>query len=503
MVSNTITPLSATWPLNNLSDAPPVRMALEQILSDANIHTADALREILEDVQQTEDVIEPTQLRAIQALTLYQVELQRTADLIAAAMADQKRSKRSKNSVSPKQKGKAPVRVPHKRPRAKSPLTMDVQSDEEFQDEVVHLDDGEVQENPEDDADDWEDIVERENEEILSWFQKSDKIRDGAEEKRAEQRTMRAIDDDIAEACNSKPFDSFMYDKTMIQELRKIPWIPNFEVTKPPRWPQVIENFAEKVTWVPPKKPYQDFRQYARIKQQAIRRETTKRRRADKASAATQMLYVGQLRLAATMMQKTRNMASIYRSILEQSNMKLSMDQQATLAKAAKGKDDLENLHRKNIRLIKALLNRATRERRNTFVRNCSNKMKNLHSQITKQESVRNEDGTWYIIDPCTLDQEVALTANLEKNMESIAQSQPFRHGRFTGGVYDGHDLQSSYGNSWRGGYQNFRGRGRGGYYGYNNYYGKQQQTPYVVQQPYQQQLSYQQNPNPPANRQS
>lgn len=460
-VASTIDKHTAIWNVTSLDDFPQLRNALFGVLKKYDIVTADDIRHILTDLREdTGGEFAPPAFRAVHVLSLLMKEWQLTAELIKATLAentvrkqpqvhDGHQRKRSRQAQSPSSE--------QSRSRSVSPVGAERNRNRNTSDEASDSS------NEDGTGSDWEDEMSTEDKSIAALFDRYARIKSEADAIKEDTKIAKALDTDIAEICNKKPFDSGLQERSLARELKRIPWVPNFTVDKPPRWPKAISAYAESATVVPNKRMDENAKAYERFRQRTIRRQTTIRMREDRRRQTNQMIYVHQMRLTAIIHQKTRNMVKIFKNILEKSSDKLDATQSAALNKALKGKDELDSLAFRSIRITKAMLHRATKDRRTTFVRNAGH-MDKIRTQLVNQESALQDDGSWYIVNPSTLNADIELAANLTKNISALT---PFPSGRGGAGYTHGYNSYSRGGSSsgWRGGY-----RGRGGWRGnYNN----------------------------------
>lgn len=271
-----------------------------------------------------------------------------------------------------------------------------------------------------------------------------------AEAKKTNLSIEKSLDKDIQEIIHHKPFDSHIPERVLVKDLRKIPWIPNFKIDYPPQWPKSVSHIADKSYVFRSKRYEEDFRQYNRLKENSARNARNIRVREDRRKSATQMLHIAQLRLTATLFQKTRSIISFYTNLLSTTDIQMDPETQNRFRRSLKLQEEVEKFSTLQLKVGKALLAKATRDRRYAFVKNAG-EMKNITQQIVDQSSIQDASGKWYMVDPASLKDDLELAANYSKNVREI--SQPFRssQGYTTGG---------------RGGFS-FNGRGRGNYGGY------------------------------------
>lgn len=408
------TELHVSEDINSLTSVPGLTPRLAECLRENGYPVVTPLSELRASISEQAHLFDPVQACAARILVLYLEAQKRSHMLLQRSLS---------LSTAETQTQGPPVVEANKRRR--------------------------VEQVPHSSGDEDGSDAEEDSQTFYSMLEKYANIDDEKQAQKADFAVSRELDEDIAQLCNDEPFDCEVNERTLAKRLKRIPWVPNFTASKPPRWPQVLSTIADDSYRVPAKRPDQDWTSYNRWKDAQKRQKKSLRIKEDVRKSTVQMLYANQLRLSAVIFQKTRYAIREYNDLLMSQQAVMSSEQAEQFKKTLKNAEDLDRLSKLSIEFQKSLLAKATKDRRHAFIRN-SGDLAQVRQQIVSQKACPDGKNGWYMVDPAALGEDLQVQANLKRNIrEATTSTRPFQQSYGYGANGRGNmGFRPNYGNS-------------------------------------------------------
>lgn len=470
--------------ITDLSKFPQAEKIVATVLRRLKCHSIPHLEDVVGFAVEVKDTLDPGQGLTVRILKLYLAELRRSSAFLEEST--ELGTKRVVSAVGSK------ARMTRRKRQRK---TLGDGDDSEG-DSVIEIDgsgtradgNGDTGDNAADEESEEDDEDEKSEEEEADDRTFKELIGDYlniASAKQAKQKMFevdKQLDEDIERLCNENPFDSPIHERVLAKEYKKIPWVPNFQASYPPRWPNTLLSMADDSLPVPAQRSDQDSHAYNRFKEATLKKLKEPRIREDQQQCNQQLACTQHMRLAAVLFQRSRTQAKIMQNLLGHSRVKLTNDQAEQFQKYLRMQENVEKLHTLSIKLHKAMLAKATRNRRYAFLRHAGD-LQHLNDVILNQKVTKVKEGeldVWHMVSSDALTRDVTLEANLRSNLSMIKSAksaesqprpiQPFSSGHAYGGYGRGQlPHRQTFRPTFNSGYANnsYQSFGRGFY---NNY---------------------------------